>query len=114
MTGHHRNVDSENRPAIAAGPSMPDKPLRYRSSPPTPSDSVGNLPPPLYATYWGYLSQADTHLMAFNEAILGPLNKLVNSMVSSAAGGVLLRAEQHGVLVTACIGGIAEGSDQIR
>jgi hypothetical protein len=62
MTGHHRNVDNENRPAIATGPSMPDKPPRYRSSPPTPSDFVGTLPPPLYATYWGYLSQADTHL----------------------------------------------------
>jgi hypothetical protein len=37
MTGQHRNVDSENRPAIAAAPSMPDKPPRY-------------------------LSQADTHL----------------------------------------------------
>jgi hypothetical protein len=64
MTGHHRNVDSENRPAIAAGPSMPDKPPPYRSSPPTPSDFVDILPPPLYATYWGYLSQADTHLLS--------------------------------------------------
>jgi hypothetical protein len=67
MTGHHHNVDTENRQAIAAGPNMPDKPPRYRSSPPTPSDFVGILPPPLYATYWGYLSQADTHLIVFAE-----------------------------------------------
>jgi hypothetical protein len=79
MTGHHHNVDTENRQAIAAGPNMPDKPPRYRSSPPTPSDFVGILPPPLYATYWGYLSQADTHLAGFWMVILLDASVLIEA-----------------------------------
>jgi hypothetical protein len=65
MTGNHRNGDSESRLAIAAGPSMPDRPLQCRSSPSAPSDFEGILPPPPHTTCCAYLSQADTHLLRF-------------------------------------------------
>src|ERR1022692_4055938 len=51
--------------ATAVAPDMPDTPRPCRSSPQAPSDSEGILPPSPHTTYWGYLSQGDTHLHRF-------------------------------------------------
>src|ERR1017187_9641653 len=51
--------------ATAVAPDMPDTPRPCRSSPQAPSDSEGILPPSPHTTYWGYLSQGDTHLTPF-------------------------------------------------
>src|SRR5262249_31726605 len=64
-TGHCRNVGSGNHAAIAAGPSTLGRPPRFRSLPLVPSGFEGILLPRPHTTYWGYLSQADTHLPPF-------------------------------------------------
>src|SRR5476651_2748601 len=57
-----RSADTRNRLATEVAPDTPDTHPRFRSLPPTPSDSGGILPSSPHTTYWGYLSQADTHL----------------------------------------------------
>src|SRR5437773_8117690 len=54
--------DNENRSATEVAPGTPDTPLRWRSSPPTPSDYADTLPPPPHTRCGAYLSQGDTHL----------------------------------------------------
>jgi len=60
-----RSGDNGNRSATEVAPGTPDTNLRWRSSPPTPSDHADTLPPPPHTRYWAYLSQGDTHLGAF-------------------------------------------------
>src|SRR5207248_9854597 len=57
-----RSGDNENRSATEVAPGTPDTPLRWRSSPPTPSDYADTLPPPPHTRCGAYLSQGDTHL----------------------------------------------------
>src|SRR5471030_1506207 len=59
-----RSADTRNRLATEVAPDTPGTHPRFRSLPPTPSDSGGILPSSTHTTYWGYLSQADTHLPA--------------------------------------------------
>src|SRR5207247_7579961 len=56
-----RSGDNENRSATEVAPGTPDTPLRWRSSPPTPSDYADTLPPPPHTRCGAYLSQGDTH-----------------------------------------------------
>ena len=57
-----RSGDNGNRSATEVAPGTPDTPLRWRSSPPTPSGYADTLPPPPHTRCWAYLSQGNTHL----------------------------------------------------
>src|SRR5450432_1998068 len=67
---------------------MTDTPPRCRSWPPVPSGFGGILLPPCpHTTYWGYLSQADTHLTKIKQT-----DAKVLSVLASTGGGKVLAA----------------------
>src|SRR5215472_3318914 len=66
MLSPTRSGDNENHSATATAPGTPGTPLPLRTSPPTPSNYADILrPTPPHTSYWGYLSQGDTHLDGF-------------------------------------------------
>jgi hypothetical protein len=83
-TGRHRTADSGNPPAIAAAPDTPDMPLLCQTSHPTPPDFWGIPPPRLHTTSWGYLSQANTHLVRFVPAALAAVTDVVTAAMVRA------------------------------
>src|ERR1035441_5194495 len=82
--------------ATAVAPDMPDTPRPCRSSPQAPSDSEGILPPSPHTTYWGYLSQGDTHHSPNRAArLVGVLMRDPPSAVTAAASPPALARERH-------------------
>src|SRR5450432_3558559 len=63
-----RNEGSESPPATSYGTGNPCRPVRLQSQPRIRSDSA-DIPPPRHTTYWGYLSQVNTHLEPFTATL---------------------------------------------